>query len=110
MVWKARLDLPDPEGPVTTTSLPRGRSMSTPWRLWVRAPRILMLAAGTGAGSSGMGAAGAVAAAAAAAAAADLEIFETWLIVHVPERGRRRRACCRGRRPRGRRWHARCRG
>ena len=34
------LDLPDPDGPVTTTKRPRGIRRSTFWRLWVRAPRM----------------------------------------------------------------------
>src|SRR2546422_9538551 len=40
MVSKARLDLPLPLGPVTTVSLPSGRSTSIPLRLFWRAPRI----------------------------------------------------------------------
>src|ERR1700730_19047150 len=40
MVSKARLDLPDPLGPVITVNLPSGRSTSTPLRLFWRAPRI----------------------------------------------------------------------
>src|SRR5438874_10268875 len=40
MVWKARDDFPLPLGPVTTVSLPRGRSISMPLRLFWRAPRI----------------------------------------------------------------------
>src|SRR6266700_4060852 len=40
MVSKARLDLPLPLGPVTTVSLPSGRSTSIPLRLFCRAPRI----------------------------------------------------------------------
>src|SRR5579875_1136288 len=42
MVSKASDDLPDPETPETTVSLPCGISQSTPFRLWVRAPRITM--------------------------------------------------------------------
>src|SRR5439155_4678141 len=42
MVSKARLDLPLPLGPVTTVSLPSGRSTSIPLRLFWRAPRISM--------------------------------------------------------------------
>src|SRR6266516_5154457 len=40
MVSKARLDLPLPLGPVTTVSLPSGRSTSMRLRLFWRAPRI----------------------------------------------------------------------
>src|ERR1700736_1458072 len=40
MVSKARLDLPDPLGPVITVNFPSGRSTSTPLRLFWRAPRI----------------------------------------------------------------------
>src|SRR5262245_4834852 len=98
MVWKARLDLPEPDGPVRTTSLPRGRSRSTPWRLWVRAPRRLMMAGGTGAAAAGAGtgtgARTGVAAGTGAGATgvggtgAVLRVLEAWLMVHVPERGR----------------------
>src|SRR5207253_11191564 len=42
MVSKARLDLPLPLGPVTTVSLPSGRSTLMPLRLFLRAPRISM--------------------------------------------------------------------
>src|SRR4051812_41250806 len=42
MVSKARLDLPDPESPVTTTSLSRGISTSIFLRLCTRAPRTAM--------------------------------------------------------------------
>src|SRR5262245_21082545 len=38
MVSNARLDLPDPERPVTTTSLSRGISTEMFFRLWTRAP------------------------------------------------------------------------
>src|SRR5580765_7101463 len=38
MVSNARLDLPDPERPVTTTRLSRGISTETFLRLWTRAP------------------------------------------------------------------------
>jgi hypothetical protein len=37
---EARLDLPEPDRPVSTTSLPRGRSRSRDFRLCWRAPRI----------------------------------------------------------------------
>ncbi len=47
-VSKAKLDLPEPEGPVTTVNLPIGISQSTAWRLCVRAPLTEML---VGAGS-----------------------------------------------------------
>lgn len=40
MVSKARDDLPDPETPLTTVSLPCGISQEMPFKLWVRAPRI----------------------------------------------------------------------
>src|SRR5688572_21908387 len=43
MVSKAREDLPDPEGPVTTVKLRRGISRSKFLRLCCRAPRIMML-------------------------------------------------------------------
>ena len=42
MVSKARLDLPEPESPVTTISASRGSSRSMPLRLWARAPEIAM--------------------------------------------------------------------
>src|SRR3954451_11477940 len=42
MVSNARLDLPDPESPVMTISASRGRSRSTPFRLWARAPEMTM--------------------------------------------------------------------
>src|ERR1700742_4542253 len=38
MVSNARLDLPDPDSPVSTIKLSLGRSMSTPRRLCSRAP------------------------------------------------------------------------
>src|SRR5262249_7570016 len=38
MVSNARLDLPDPESPVTTTRLSRGISTEMFLRLWTRAP------------------------------------------------------------------------
>src|SRR2546423_6830852 len=38
MVSKARLDLPEPESPVTTMSLSRGISTEMFFRLWTRAP------------------------------------------------------------------------
>ena len=41
-VSKARLDLPEPDKPVMTTSLSRGMSMSMFLRLWVHTPRILI--------------------------------------------------------------------
>src|SRR6266851_3338376 len=37
-----RVDLPEPETPVTTVSRPRGRVTSTSFRLFARAPRIWM--------------------------------------------------------------------
>lgn len=40
MVSKASDDLPDPETPEITVSLPCGISQSMPFKLWVRAPRI----------------------------------------------------------------------
>src|SRR3546814_9776687 len=39
MVSKARLDFPEPESPVMTIRLSRGRSTATPFRLCSRAPR-----------------------------------------------------------------------
>src|SRR6185312_2798541 len=50
MVSKARLDLPEPESPVITTSRSRGRSRSMFLRLCSRAPRIEMNLPGAGAG------------------------------------------------------------
>src|SRR5580658_1705386 len=44
MVSKAREDLPEPLGPVTTFSFPSGRSRSKPFRLFWRTPRIWMTA------------------------------------------------------------------
>src|SRR5215204_3178665 len=43
MVSKARLDLPDPDRPVTTTSLSRGMSTEMFFRLWTRAPCTAMV-------------------------------------------------------------------
>src|SRR5690242_13365745 len=43
MVSKASEDLPEPDRPVMTISLSRGRSTSTLARLWVRAPRTRMV-------------------------------------------------------------------
>src|SRR5262252_10334614 len=43
MVSKARLDLPEPESPVTTTSLSRGISSETFFRLCTRAPCTAMV-------------------------------------------------------------------
>src|SRR3954451_24401090 len=43
MVSKARLDLPDPDSPVTTTSLSRGISTLTFLRLCTRAPCTAMV-------------------------------------------------------------------
>src|SRR5271157_1971946 len=42
MMSKARLDLPDPESPVTTVRVPRGISTSMFFRLCCRAPRTVM--------------------------------------------------------------------
>src|ERR1700683_3789328 len=42
MVSKASEDLPEPETPETTVSLPWVRSQSMFFRLWVRAPRIVI--------------------------------------------------------------------
>src|SRR3954447_16271843 len=39
MVSNARLDLPEPDSPVTTTRRSRGISSETCLRLWTRAPR-----------------------------------------------------------------------
>src|SRR5262245_45774064 len=43
MVSKARLDLPEPESPVTTMSLSRGISTEMFLRLWTRAPCTAMV-------------------------------------------------------------------
>src|SRR3954466_2287208 len=43
MVSKARLDLPEPDNPVTTTRLSRGISIETSLRLWTRAPWIAIV-------------------------------------------------------------------
>src|SRR5437879_3074963 len=43
MVSNARLDLPEPERPVTTTSLSRGISTEMFLRLWTRAPCTAMV-------------------------------------------------------------------
>src|SRR5580700_1470801 len=43
MVSKARLDLPDPERPVTTMSLSRGISTEMFLRLWTRTPWTAMV-------------------------------------------------------------------
>src|SRR5689334_5255405 len=43
MVSKARLDLPEPDNPVTTISLSRGSSTFTFWRLCTRAPCTAMV-------------------------------------------------------------------
>src|SRR5439155_809642 len=48
MVSKARLDLPDPERPVTTTSLSRGISTDMFLRLCTRAPRTSMVVRAAG--------------------------------------------------------------
>src|SRR5215468_5137637 len=48
MVSKARLDFPEPESPVTTTSLSRGISSETFFRLCTRAPCTAMLVRGAG--------------------------------------------------------------
>ena len=42
MVSKASEDLPDPETPLITVSLPWGISQEMFFRLWVRAPRMMM--------------------------------------------------------------------
>src|SRR5262245_58844159 len=46
MVSKARLDLPEPESPVTTIRRPRGNSRQTFLRLWTRAPWTAMVVRG----------------------------------------------------------------
>src|ERR1700739_1752248 len=46
MVSKARLDLPEPDRPVTTTRLSRGNSSETFLRLWTRAPCTAMVVRG----------------------------------------------------------------
>src|ERR1700730_16226784 len=43
MVSKARLDLPEPDSPVTTMSLSRGISTEMFWRLCTRAPCTAMV-------------------------------------------------------------------
>src|SRR5262245_29970941 len=48
MVSNARLDLPEPESPVTTTSLSRGISSEMFLRLWTRAPCTAMVVRGDG--------------------------------------------------------------
>ncbi|KAG1242876.1 hypothetical protein G6F65_022772 [Rhizopus arrhizus] len=45
-VSNASEDLPEPDKPVTTTSLWRGRSSETFLRLWVRAPRMRIASIG----------------------------------------------------------------
>src|SRR3954447_21754425 len=50
MVSKARLDLPDPDRPVTTTSLSRGISTEMFLRLWTRAPCTAMVVRAEGLG------------------------------------------------------------
>lgn len=42
MVSKARDDLPEPETPETTVSFPWGIAQSMFFRLWVRAPRMMI--------------------------------------------------------------------
>ena len=42
MVSKASEDLPEPETPETTVSFPWGMEQSTFFRLWVRAPRMMI--------------------------------------------------------------------
>ena len=42
MVSKASEDLPEPETPLMTVSLPWGISQERFFRLWVRAPRMMM--------------------------------------------------------------------
>src|SRR5579884_2285918 len=46
MVSKARLDLPEPESPVTTIKRSRGNSSDTFLRLWTRAPCTAMVVRG----------------------------------------------------------------
>src|SRR5580700_2115046 len=46
MVSNARLDLPDPERPVTTISRSRGNSTEMFFRLWTRAPCTAMVVRG----------------------------------------------------------------
>ena len=42
MVSKASEDLPEPETPETTVSFPWGMAQSMFFRLWVRAPRMMI--------------------------------------------------------------------
>src|SRR5258708_10894542 len=51
MVSKARLDLPEPERPVTTTRLSRGISSDTFFRLCTRAPCTAMVVRAAGFGA-----------------------------------------------------------
>src|SRR5262245_50745938 len=51
MVSKARLDLPEPESPVTTTSRSRGISSETFLRLCTRAPWTAIVVRGAGFGA-----------------------------------------------------------
>ncbi len=55
MVSKARLDLPEPESPVTTMSLSRGSSSDTFFRLWTRAPCTAMVVRGAALGLAAAG-------------------------------------------------------
>src|SRR4051812_50138123 len=55
MVSKASDDLPDPDRPVSTTSLSRGRSRSMFFRLCSRAPRMEMNFPAAGAAGAGGG-------------------------------------------------------
>src|SRR6476620_3478887 len=52
MVSKARLDFPEPESPVTTTSLSRGISTEMFFRLWTRTPWTAMVVRAAGRGGA----------------------------------------------------------
>src|ERR1044071_5205400 len=54
MVSKARLDLPDPERPVTTISRSRGNSSVMFLRLWTRAPCTAMVVRADGFAADGL--------------------------------------------------------
>src|SRR4051794_26200905 len=53
MVSNARLDLPEPERPVTTTRLSRGISSDTFLRLWTPAPLTATVVRGAACGAGG---------------------------------------------------------
>src|SRR5438552_350594 len=55
MVSNARLDLPEPESPVTTIRLSRASSSDTFFRLWTRAPCTAMVVRGATFAMTGFG-------------------------------------------------------